>query len=150
MSASNAVSVTPWGGKGGSQPWEFILPDGARLIGISVRSGVVLDSISFTYKNQEGTQTTRPFGGTGGAPYETETFSNDEFVIGISGRVGSLNDLTVITSLSIQTNVITYGPYGTNPGVDFSIGVNEGKFLGFYGRCGAYIDSLGVILQPKI
>lgn len=69
QSASNAISVAPWGGKGGSQSWEFILPDGARLTEISVRCGAVLDSISFTYKDQEGTHSSRSFGGTGGTPY---------------------------------------------------------------------------------
>ncbi|XP_023742839.1 horcolin-like [Lactuca sativa] len=83
MSASNAISVAPWGGKGGSQSWEFILPDGARLTEISVRCGAVLDSISFTYKDQEGTHSSRSFGGTGGTPYVTEAFADDELVIGL-------------------------------------------------------------------
>nr|KAJ0186273.1 hypothetical protein LSAT_V11C900473400 [Lactuca sativa] len=110
---------TPWGGKGGENVWQFIIPDGGSLAGLTISSGDVI------------------------------TFADGEFLIGISGRVGFINNLTVITSLSFETNKYTYGPYGTNPGTDFSFGVTNGKFSGFYGRCGLYVDSLGVILQPK-
>lgn len=74
-------------------------------------------------------------------------FDDNEYLIGISGRVGSFGDNTVITSVTFQTNIRTYGEYGTNPGTDFSFGVTRGKFSGFYGKCGSSVDSLGVILQ---
>ncbi|CAH1446306.1 unnamed protein product [Lactuca virosa] len=149
--ATSATYVwgTPWGGKGGENAWQFIIPDGGSLARFTISSGDVVNSIRFSYKDQYGfTLTSEHFGGDGGSS-NTITFADDEFLIGISGRVGSINNLTVITSLSFETNNYTYGPYGTNPGTDFSFGVANGKFSGFYGRCGHYVDSLGVILQPK-
>ncbi|KAL7592862.1 hypothetical protein Lser_V15G32633 [Lactuca serriola] len=140
--AASAIWGTPWGGEGGTgvNTWEFIIPDGARLTKIDLSSGDALDFIRFTYKDQYGTHISEKFGGDGG--------SSHSFLIGISGRVGSFDGSTVITSMSFETNISTYGQYGTNPGTDFSLGVTRGKILGFYGKYGSYVDSLGVILHP--
>ncbi|CAH1429847.1 unnamed protein product [Lactuca virosa] len=144
--AGSTVWLTPWGGKGGNT-WQFIIPDGARIIKISVRSGDILDSICLTYKDESGYIFSERYGGNGGSLHNIE-FADDENLIGISGRFGTFQNLTVITSFSFQTNIKTYGPFGLKGGTDFSIGLAEGKFFGFYGRSGSYIDALGVILQP--
>ncbi|CAI9264086.1 unnamed protein product [Lactuca saligna] len=149
MQAANAECVwgTTWGGKGGSRTWEFIIPDGSTLSKIALSSGDALDFISFTYKDGYGhTHSSEKFGGDGGSPHMI-IFDDNEYLIGISGRVGSFGDHTVITSVTFRTNIRTYGEYGTNPGTDFSFGVTRGKFSGFYGKCGSVVDSLGVILQ---
>lgn len=62
------------------------------------------------------------------------TFSDDDFLIGISGCVRTIKKFTVITLSSIKTNIKTYEPYGTNPEVEFSIGVTQGKIVGFMVR----------------
>ncbi|XP_023758102.1 protein GOS9 [Lactuca sativa] len=131
--AANAECVwgTPWGGKGGSRTWEFIIPDGSTLTKIDLSSGDALDFISFTYKDGSSSM----------------TMSISSGLVGISGRVGLFGDNTVITSVTFWTNIGTYGEYGTNPRTDFSFGVTLGKFSGFYGKCGNSVDSLGVILQ---
>ncbi|CAI9264089.1 unnamed protein product [Lactuca saligna] len=149
--AGSGVWGTPWGGEGGIgvNTWEFIIPDGARLTKIDLSSGDALDFIRFTYKDQYGTHISEKFGGDGGSSHSI-TFADNEFLIGISGRVGSFDGSTVITSISFETNISTYGQYGTNPGTDFSFGVTRGKISGFYGKYGSYVDSLGVILHPYV
>ncbi|KAL7592859.1 hypothetical protein Lser_V15G32634 [Lactuca serriola] len=134
--AASAIWGTPWGGEGGTgvNTWEFIIPDGARLTKIDLSSGDALDFIRFTYKDS----------------MALIFLKNSVAMVArlIRGRVGSFDGSTVITSMSFETNISTYGQYGTNPGTDFSLGVTRGKILGFYGKYGSYVDSLGVILHP--
>ena len=54
----------------------------------------------------------------------------------------------MITSLSFTTNLTTHGPFGTAPGEPFSIPIADGVVVGFHGRCGYYLDALGVFVTP--
>lgn len=54
----------------------------------------------------------------------------------------------MITSLSFITNQTTYGPFGTAFGESFSISVAHGVVVGFHGRCGYYLDTLGIFVIP--
>ena len=77
------------------------------------------------------------------------TFEGDEDIIRVSGTTGVIYNITVITSLSFHTNKgKTYGPYGRNGGTSFSLPVTKGKFTGFFGNYGDFLDSFGVILKP--
>ncbi|XP_023742852.1 mannose/glucose-specific lectin [Lactuca sativa] len=144
--AADVVWVAPWGGTGGN-PWHFIIPDDARLFEIIVTSGDVIDSIYFTYMDQSGTHSSPKYGGSGGIP-QWVSFSDEEVLIGISGNFKEYENYTVITSFSVQTNICTYGPFGLGGGSNFSIQLASGTFAGFYGKCGIYLDALGVILKP--
>ncbi|KAL4580715.1 hypothetical protein LXL04_016917 [Taraxacum kok-saghyz] len=79
---------------------------------------------------------------------DKDTFADDESLIGISGTVAVFGGNTVITSLSFITNKMTHGPYGTIRGTSFSLTVTKGRFSGFHGNYGDYLDSFGVILHP--
>ncbi|CAI9264093.1 unnamed protein product [Lactuca saligna] len=146
--AGRTVWIAPWGGKAGNESGEFIIPDGARLTNIDIRSGEAIDFVRFTYKDQSGTDHSETFGSEAGGSFHKITFNENEYLITISGRVGPYAGITLVTSLTFQTNLRTYGPYGTNPGTEFSLGVSSGKFSGFYAKYGDYLDSLGVVLQP--
>ena len=70
--------IGPWGGHGGS-PKDITEPP-KRLESITVKSGVVIDSITFTYIDQTGKKhTAGPWGGSGGSPYKVS--SDDIFLI---------------------------------------------------------------------
>ncbi|CAI9281958.1 unnamed protein product [Lactuca saligna] len=145
--ASNGIHVGPWGGNGRVKPWTFI-PNG-RISKICINASGCVDSITFTYIDDQGVQKqSERYGGDGGSPH-TVTFVDDEHFIGISGTVGVYEHYTVITSLSFVTNKKNYGPYGTNQGTGFSLPVAKGSFGGFKGNYGAYIDSFSVILQSS-
>jgi len=61
--------IETWGGHGGS-PKDIIEPP-KRLESITVKSGVVIDSITFTYIDETGKKhTAGPWGGSGGSPYK--------------------------------------------------------------------------------
>ncbi|XP_061969999.1 jacalin-related lectin 3-like [Populus nigra] len=51
---------------------------------------------------------------------------------------------TVVKSLTFDTNKKKYGPFGDEQGISFSSGSNNGVIVGFHGRKGWFIDSIGV------
>lgn len=69
-----------------------------------------------------------------------------------TGRGAEKRDLTTITiiaSLCIHTNLKSHGPLGEEKGTPFSS--DEGsRIIGFYGKAGSCLDSLGVVTIPDI
>lgn len=74
----------------------------------------------------------------------------DEFLTSIHGYYGSLNQwgTTFVRSLSLESNTKKYGPFGVEEGTYFSFPLTGGKIVGFHGRCGWYLDAIGVYLKP--
>ncbi|MFS7913619.1 putative jacalin-like lectin domain-containing protein [Helianthus anomalus] len=144
--ANNYVEVGPWGGSGGANPWS-IIPNGGRITRINVRSGAIVDAIYFGYTEGGTNYETAIFGGRNGL-LSTIDIADDEEIIEINGKVGTFENLNLVTQLTFVTNKQTYGPYGTNGGTDFSCPIAKGKVVGFFGRYGAYLDAIGVVLSP--
>jgi len=71
-------------------------------------------------------------------PYEVLTH--------VSGTCGSLMYMgpAVIRSLTFHTTKKLYGPFGDAHGTRFTTNLREGKVVGFHGRSGLFLDSLGV------
>lgn len=56
----------------------------------------------------------------------------------------------VIRSLTFKSNIRTFGPFGIEEGTPFNFLANRGHIVGFYGRTGWFLDSLGFYLStPK-
>ena len=68
----------------------------------------------------------------------------------ISGTYGTYNGLTVITSLSFVINGNINGPYGRQIGTAFSIPIQDSEVVGFHGKAGWYLDSIGLYVKPVI
>ena len=47
-------------------------------------------------------------------------------------------------SLTLYTNKRKYGPFGEEQGSSFSSASNNGIIVGFHGRKGGFVDSIGV------
>ena len=76
-----------------------------------------------------------------------------ESVMVIYGATGKYADgvNTVVTSLTIVTNVTTYGPYG-RPSVGNKFHVvppSNHSIVGFYGRVGEVLDQIGAYVSPN-
>lgn len=57
--------------------------------------------------------------------------------------------IKIVSSLTIHTNLQTYGPFGEERGMKFTS--DEGsRVIGFYGRAGNMLDSLGVVTIPDV
>jgi len=72
-----------------------------------------------------------------------------EILTKIHGYCGSFNQLgpNLVRSLSFESNKKTYGPFGVEQGTYFSVPLTGAKIVGFHGRCGWYIDAIGVYLK---
>ncbi|XP_052153743.1 salt stress-induced protein-like [Oryza glaberrima] len=87
---------------------------------------------------------------------ETIKLSDDEQLIAMEGTFGHFRDVVepVITSLTFRTNAgRTYGPYGggeSGSGTPFSVPAEEGRIIvGFWGRAGWLLDSIGVYVRRE-
>jgi hypothetical protein len=58
---------------------------------------------------------------------------------------------TVIKSITFHTTKKSHGPFGDEHGTFFSSCLTDGRIVGFHGRGGWYIDSIGVhVLEGKV
>lgn len=67
----------------------------------------------------------------------------DEYVIGVSGHIGLVNSQNVVKSLTLTTNTQTFGPFGDENSTQFSLPIEEGRIVSFFGRSGVYLDAIG-------
>ncbi|OEL38338.1 hypothetical protein BAE44_0000643 [Dichanthelium oligosanthes] len=73
-----------------------------------------------------------------------------EFVQEVSGTLGKYNNVfTILSSLTIVTNLRTLGPYGKETSESpFSLPEKKGgRVVGFFARTGMAVDALGVIVR---
>lgn len=71
-----------------------------------------------------------------------------EILLSVSGYYGSVcGSPVIIRSLTFQSNRSKYGPFGTEDGTPFSLPVSSGKIIGFHGRSGSYLNSIGFYLK---
>ena len=64
----------------------------------------------------------------------------------VRGYVGYFDDLFIVRSLEVITNLKKYGPFGKEEGTPFELCApgHGGQIIGFHGRSGAYLDAIGV------
>ncbi|XP_002510454.2 jacalin-related lectin 3 [Ricinus communis] len=144
-----AVSYGPWGGNGG-----MIFDDGVytgvREIHITRYGGVLSLRVCYDLSGQAiwGNKN----GGSGGIRLDKIAFDYpSEILTHVTGYYGStiLRGPTVVKSLTFHTNKRKYGPFGDEQGISFSSGPNNGIVVGFHGRKGWFIDSIGVHVAEK-
>lgn len=144
----NFVSVGPWGGQGGHK-WDDGVYSTVRQV--EVAHGAGIDSIKVQYDRNGTPEWEEKHGGTGGAKVDTIRLDYpDEFLTSFHGTYGSLQEWGAIfvRSLTFRSNKRTYGPYGIEEGTFFSFPITQGKIVGFHGKCGWYLDAIGVHLEP--
>ena len=150
MSAANGKSpivVGPWGGTGG-YPWD----DGvySTVCQIMITHGAAVDSIRIQYDLKGHSIWSQTHGSTEDGS-ETDKVKLDvpgETLLSVSGHYGSVcGSPIIIRSLTFQSNRSKYGPFGTEDGTPFSLPVSSGKIIGFHGRSGSYLNSIGFYLK---
>ena len=52
-----------------------------------------------------------------------------------------------IISISFETNMEVYGPYGSEQGTPFSAPMENGEIVGFHGFEGSYVNAIGVYVK---
>nr|TKS10118.1 hypothetical protein D5086_0000087040 [Populus alba] len=144
VNTKQAVSHGTWGGNGGN-----ILDDrvytGVREVHLTRYGGVVSIRVCYNLNGQAiwGSKNR----GSGGIRLDKIAFDySSEILTHITGYYGStmLRGPTIVKSLTFYTNERKYGPFGDEQGISFSSGFNNGVIVGFHGRKGWFIDSIGV------
>lgn len=128
-------------GSGGGISFKDDFTQMKKIIGFYIRSGDWIDSIGLKYEDDDGTpQLTDLHGGAGGRE-RTEDFDQNEYIIRIFGTYR-----TFVNSLCIVTNLNkTYETIPRTSGQEFNFKAPEGyQICGFHGRCGNFLDSIGV------
>ncbi|XP_026393625.1 jacalin-related lectin 3-like [Papaver somniferum] len=141
---SSVLTYGPWGGNGGTI-FDDRVYTGVRQVNLTRSS--VLVSIKVLYdKNGLAVWGSRN-GGAGGIKSYNIVFDFPfEILTHISGYYGTVMYMgpTVIKSITFHTNTRTHGPYGDEQGTPFSSNLKQGKIVGFHGRKGYFVDSIGV------
>ncbi|ERN01274.1 jacalin-related lectin 3 isoform X1 [Amborella trichopoda] len=148
VGSKKAVSVGPWGGQGGS-PWDDGVHTGVKQI-VIVHGGAI-DSLRFEYDKKGQSVWSEKHGGNGGCKTDKVKLEYPEEVLTwLSGHYGPMSSgcPTIIRSLTFQTNLKKYGPFGVQQGTHFSFTMSGGKVVGFHGRSGWHLDSIGLHLKP--
>lgn len=71
----------------------------------------------------------------------------DEYITAMCGYIAEETQ-SVVNSLTFQSNRRVWGPFGTKEGTYFSLPLNSGKIVGFYGRTdGEYLNSIGAHVE---
>ncbi|CAO2145351.1 unnamed protein product [Urochloa humidicola] len=115
---------------------------------VTVGYGDVINSIAFSYTNEAGEKKTAGPWGSHGALTRTITLAPSEIIKQVLGttRTSTVGEDTVVTSLTLVSNLTTYGPFGTTNGTPFGSQVLEcnESITGFYARAGEAVNALGV------
>ncbi|EEE59214.1 hypothetical protein OsJ_11170 [Oryza sativa Japonica Group] len=169
---STVAKIGPWGGDYGGRDHDVTVAP-RRLRSVSLRHGKIIDSIAFTYDGGDGDgelHSVGPWGGDGaelpeavarklaagerppGATVAEFTFDAGERVTEVHGTVGPFGDRdSLVTSLKLVTDRRTIGPFGYGAGTPFSVPVRgDGGVVGFFVRAGAYLEAIGVYVNPCI
>ncbi|XP_055835642.1 agglutinin-like [Solanum dulcamara] len=143
----DSILVDAWGGSGGSE-WNYKFKTPIKEI--LINHGEIIDSIMFITVTEQGDTIESPrFGGNGGRRDKVDIHSW-EYLKGIKGTYGNYGGKLVVKSLSFITVVDNiYGPFGKEAGgTPFSFVMKKGgAIVGFHGRCGSYLDAIGVYLE---
>jgi len=70
-----------------------------------------------------------------------------EYLTSVSGYTRE-DSCHVINSLTFHSNKRAHGPIGEEKGKFFSFPKVNGKIIGFHGRCGSFLDSIGAHFGP--
>ncbi|XP_018732322.1 jacalin-related lectin 4 isoform X2 [Eucalyptus grandis] len=140
-------SVGPYGGQGGVS-YDDGTYTGVRQISVLVKS--VIESITIDY-DQDGClmRSLKHGGHLDGETYTVKLDYPNEYLTSISGHIRDDQTPIVIQSLKFHTNRKTYGPFGSEQGESFHFPQVDGaKIVGFHGKCGKHLDSIGAHFGP--
>ncbi|KAG6536927.1 jacalin-related lectin 19 isoform X1 [Zingiber officinale] len=143
VGSSKTVKVGPWGGHGGIE-WDDGIHTGIR--GITLIHDRCIDSIQVEYDHNGKPFLGEKHGGLGGSvTTKIKLLYPDEYLTAVSGHSCPVvyGGSPVIRSLTFKSNLRTLGPFGVEDGTPFSLPTVGGMIVGFNGKGGWYLDSIG-------
>ncbi|KAL6537496.1 Jacalin-related lectin 19 [Orobanche minor] len=149
-----AIIVGPWGGNGGTN-WDDGFYNGIREI--ILKYDRCIDSILIIYDKNEKPVSGHKHGGVGGTKTaKIKLQFPEEFLTAVTGHYCPVvhGDSPVIRSLTFRSNRRMFGPYGVEEGTPFFFPMKGGQIIGFKGKCGWYLGSIGFHISrtkaPKV
>ncbi|GJX54015.1 jacalin-like lectin domain-containing protein [Tanacetum coccineum] len=148
-----------WAGYGGN-PFTFKLESNQKLRKITIYHDIWIHSLTFTVEDSNGLlHSSQKYGSDDYVPHRSKmsqiNFDADEELIGISGTHGiytmyngNIHDIT--SSLCFETTKKKYGTFGKKVNARYKSSWDVGRFDGFYGCCGLYLDAVGCCLKATI
>lgn len=136
------ISQKTVGGAGGH---EFTACAEGPVKGFNIRSGAWIDAVQVIYNSPAGhDDSTERFGGQGGGLGSFMLEPGEQITMVRFTYGQHVNSITIGTS---HERSATFGePNG--PSETFEI-TGDYEFAGFYGRCGAYVDAIGILLYDR-
>ncbi|KAL8030644.1 hypothetical protein ABFX02_14G298600 [Erythranthe guttata] len=143
-----AILVGPWGGQDG-----FYWDDGvySTIRQLEISHGAGIDSIRIEYDIDGRSFWSEKHGGSGGDKIDKVRLEYpNEFLTSVHGHYGNFYELgpVFVRSLTFDSNKRTYGPFGVEKGTYFTFPKMHGKIVGFLGKYGWYLNSLGFYVEP--
>ncbi|KAM7461370.1 hypothetical protein LguiA_029491 [Lonicera macranthoides] len=138
----------PFGGQGG-EPWD----DGSHTMirKLIIYSWPVIQSIQIEYDDNGQSKYSEMHGRKEGIMNTVELDYPHEFLVSVSGYVNEFYSQVVFHSITLESNKRTYGPFGREGGKYYKFPSTTGnKIIGFFGRSGYHLDSIGVYFEPPI
>ncbi|XP_078150668.1 mannose/glucose-specific lectin-like [Carex rostrata] len=136
----------PCGGKGGDAK-DMNINGVTRIVKISVRHSGAIDALTISFLRNGVEESTDLWGGQDGTLTEFN-LKPSEYITSVKGHIGSYKNWPVVVrSLKFETNLGSFGPYGTEEGVPFELPAIFGQIIGFHGRSHGVLDALGVYVQ---
>ncbi|XP_059654749.1 jacalin-related lectin 3-like [Cornus florida] len=145
MADGKTVSFGPYGGAGGDK-WDDGTYNTVREITIHSSKIGEINSIQVVYDVDGKPVMGQKRGRLTETPHTVKLDHPTEYLISMSGYHSTKS--RVVNSLTFQSNKKQYGPYGKEGGTRFESRLAEGKIVGFFGRKGDVLDSIGVYITP--
>ncbi|KAI4969966.1 hypothetical protein ZWY2020_000880 [Hordeum vulgare] len=140
------TKMGPCGGGGGTNR-DMDVRAVNRIVRVLVRHGYAIDAISCQYERDGVQEQTEDWGGTGGALSEIR-LGPDEYLTGVKGHIGSFMFVTCLKSLTLVSNLRSYGPFGKEDGMEFTLSAPPGgRIIGFHGRSWWLLDAIGIYVK---
>ncbi|KAJ4778984.1 Mannose-binding lectin superfamily protein [Rhynchospora pubera] len=114
----------------------------SRIVKISVRHGASVDALTVRYIRNGVEESTEQWGGNGGSLTEFD-LGPAEYITSVKGHYGS----DMVRSITFETNLGAYGPYGKEEGIPFELPAVAGKIIGFHALSGSYLYAIGVYVE---
>ncbi|KAM7505700.1 hypothetical protein LguiB_004604 [Lonicera macranthoides] len=139
------IPIGPFGGQGGA-PFD----DGTHT---TIRQLIIfyseaISSIEVEYDDDGKSNWSNTRGLKRGTRRTVELDYPDEYINSVSGYIDSVASVKLVVSLTIDTNMRRYGPFGTEQGEHFKFPSKDAKIVGFQGRCGGHVDAIGAYYEP--
>ena len=121
-------------------------PEIIGIKAITIRHETQVVSIQATYRRADGSTWVAPKHGGSGGRESSIQFADNENVIRMEGKTDNIIvDQLTFVSRKGDGSQGRYGPFGKTGMTPFAV---DGKILGFFGRAGNLLDSVGVFYIP--